>query len=137
MQMPFVPSLQEKWRSLPADIRYAQASPEQLEAFEGKHGPIPAEYRAFLQEFGGGAVGSEWVDGIGQLPRTHAKFNSERGVGGWSMANVFVIGWDGAGNPIGIDASGAVVVEDHNFGEVHQLASSFAEFLARGLGHAL
>jgi hypothetical protein len=46
-----------------------------------------------------------------------------------------VIGWDGAGNPFGIEqATGRVVAEDHNFGGVHELAQSFVTFLQRGLG---
>jgi hypothetical protein len=53
---------------------------------------------------------------------------------GWTLKGVFVIGWDGAGNPFGIDGdSGRVLVEDHNFGGVHELATSFEAFLARGL----
>ncbi len=50
------------------------------------------------------------------------------------MRDVFVIGWDGAGNPFGVHAqTGKLMVEDHNFGEVHELAASFPEWLARGL----
>jgi len=50
------------------------------------------------------------------------------------MRGVFVIGWDGFGNPYGIDAAtGRILVEDHNFGGIHEMAASFAEFLAMGL----
>ena len=50
------------------------------------------------------------------------------------MRNVFVIGWDGAGNPYGIDsATGKLLVEDHNFGGIHEVATSFEAFLTKGL----
>jgi hypothetical protein len=111
--------------------------PGQLEEFERTYGPIPAAARQFLRQCGGGPVGSEWVDGIEHLSESHRKFRRECGPGGWRNIDVFVIGWDGAGNPIGIDAAAAVVVEDHNFGGAHVLAASFEEFLSRGLGHAL
>jgi len=49
-------------------------------------------------------VGSERVDGIEELTRTHQKFTAESKIpSGWRMKDVFVIGWDGAGNPFGID----------------------------------
>lgn len=84
--------------------------------------------------FGGGVVGAEWVDGIPQLGSTHAKFKSEFGTSGWTLKDTFVIGWDGSGNPFGLHLlSGAVVVEDHNFEGVHELASSFENFLRQGL----
>lgn len=137
MEEPFDASLLTEWQALPPSVRYAPASLIQLEEFERAHGPIPPTFREFLQRFGGGAVGSEWIDGIEQLWKSHAKFNSERGARGWTLAGVFVIGWDGAGNPLAIDRSGAVVMEDHNFAGVHQVASSFEAFLARGLGHDL
>jgi len=137
MQMPFAASLVSEWLSLPAEVRRAPASLEQLEEFERAYGPIPLGYRQFLQHFGGGPVGSEWIDGIEQLAESHNKFRRECGPNGWRNSQAFVIGWDGGGNPIEIDVAGAVVVEDHNSGDVHRLAASFEEFLAKGLGHAL
>jgi len=51
------------------------------------------------------------------------------------MRDVFIIGWDGWGNPFGIElSSGRVLVEDHNFGGIHEMAPSFHVLLARGLG---
>jgi hypothetical protein len=84
---------------------------------------------------GGGTVGSEWVDGIKELDRTHEKFLEEStGPNGWTMTEVFVIGWDGSGNPFGIHReSGRILVEDHNCGGVHELAPSLAVFLLEGL----
>ena len=80
-------------------------------------------------------IGSEWVDSIGELTQTHRKFSVESGLEkGWTMDGVFVIGWDGAGNPFGIELeTGKLIVEDHNFGGVQEMSSSFEEFLERGL----
>lgn len=114
-------------------MRYQPAQPVALAGFESAFGPIPAEFRWFLSDCGGGVVGSEWVDGISQLEATHEKFKREKSADGWS-SRMFVIGWDGAGGPFGIEpVSGAVVVEDHNVGDVRQLAPSFEDFLVRGL----
>ena len=44
-----------------------------------------------------------------------------------------IIGWDGAGDPFGIETSmGKLLVEDHSFGGVHEMAESLAAFLERG-----
>ena len=120
---------------LPPGCRYPPATESELSSFEALFGPIPSEFRWYLTACGGGVVGSEWVDGIAQLAESHLKFESEsRLPGGWTMTNVFIIGWDGAGNPFGIDlATGAVLVEDHNFGGVHVIAPSFEAFLVTGL----
>ena len=62
--------------------------------------------------------------------------NSTRSSGhrGWTMGGVFVVGWDGTGNPYGIELeTGRMLVEDHNFGGIHEMASSFEDFLVRGL----
>lgn len=134
MHLPADPHLLSLWRKLPAAIRFQPASEQELQEFEALHGPIPLPFRAFLANFGGGVVGTEWVDGIQQLHATHIKFKMESGADGRQLPDTFVIGWDGAGNPFGIHkVSGAVLVQDHTFGGVHQLASSFGEFLRKGL----
>jgi SMI1 / KNR4 family (SUKH-1) len=124
-------ALLSKWLSYPEAVRYLPASESDLRGFEEEFGPIPEEYRKYLADFGGGVVGSEWVDGIVQLPCSHRKFRSEFGLPqGWSMPDVFVIGWDGAGNPFGIHGpTGKLLVEDHQFGGVYEMAESFEAFL--------
>lgn len=131
--------LTEKWNSRPEGMRYARASESDLLGFEAKHGQIPPDFRWFLSACGGGVVGTEWVDGIVQLNDTHEKYKLELGPSGWHNREVFIIGWDGAGNPFGIHtASGGVFVEDHNFGGIHELSPSFEVFLNQGLlGRAL
>ena len=114
----------------PEDVREAPATAEELERFERAFGEVPDEYRWFLLNWGGGAVGPEWLDGIRSLPRSQTKYQKEFGPPmGWSMERVFIIGWDGFGNPIAIHKpSGRVLVEDHDFGGVHELATSFLRY---------
>ena len=118
------------WQTLPQDIRCRPASEQDLVRFEATHGAIPVPVRTFLQQFGGGAVGSEWLDGIDELSRSHAKFAAEAGAAGWSLQDSFVVGWSGAGDPIAVQlSSGAVVTEDHNSGGIRILAPSFGAFV--------
>ena len=116
-------------------VRSAVATEDELTAFEALYGSIPLDFRWFLAECGGGPVGSEWVDSIAELPQSHSRFQKQSAeAGGWTMRDVFIIGWDGSGNPLGIHApTGEVWVEDHNFGGVHRVAESFERFLSIGL----
>lgn len=112
----------------PEGCRKKPASEADLRAFERTFGTIPADYRWYLAECGGGVIGSEWVDDVEELKKSHLKFTHEE----WTMEDVFVIGWDGGGNPMAIDRStGRVLVEDHQFGGIHVLANSFADFVLR------
>jgi hypothetical protein len=125
----------DAFKSLPDECKHVPATESQLGEFESKFGPMPNDFRWFLTRCGGGTIGSEWVDGIDKLPETHRKFTEEFAVkNGWTMEGVFVIGWDGAGNPFGIEtATGKILVEDHNFGGIHLMSPSFEAFLERGL----
>lgn len=120
---------------MPPALLHEPATEEQLRVFEATYGAIPEDYRWFLATCGGGLFGSVQVDDIVQLTKGHAKFRRELGSPrGWTMQNVFVIGWDGGGNPFGIEMStGRVVVEDHDFGGVQELAPSLGEFMVRGV----
>ena len=119
----------------PEGMRFRPATPSQLAAFEQEFGPIPTDHRWFLAHCGGGVVGSEWVDGIEGLADTHHRFRTERAQGYWSLLDgVFVIGLDGGGNYYGIDtANGRILVQDHDFGGLHELARSYEEFLLAGI----
>lgn len=122
-------------RALPEDMRSRPATEKDLAAFESEFDAIPPSYRWYLQNCGGGVASSEWLDDIHKLAASHRKFQKERGEGGWTMRDVFVIGWDGAGNPFGIRTrTGEVMVEDHNAGGIYVLAPSFARFLASAYG---
>lgn len=121
--------------ALPDGIRSPPATAEQLAAFEAQFGPIPAPYRWYLEHCGGGVAGSEWLDDIRKLAVSHRKFKAESGEGGWTMQDVFIIGWDGGGNPFGISTkTGELLVEDHQFGGVHVMAPSFEAFLVKAMG---
>jgi hypothetical protein len=135
MDAGFQERIVSAWSKRPEDIRSPPASDAQIAAFERKFGPMPSDFRWFLAACGGGVVGSEWVDDIGRLGETHTKFVAESGSPrGWRMEDVFVIGWDKGGNPFGIHRkSGKMLVEDHDFGGIHEMASSFEAFLERGL----
>ncbi|MCG7874426.1 MAG: SMI1/KNR4 family protein [Candidatus Thiodiazotropha lotti] len=82
-------------------------------------------YRNWLIQTGGGPIGSDWLDGINELEQSQEKLKNEP----WAISG-FVIGWDGAGNPIVINSNGEIITEDHNFSGAHKMASSFNELLA-------
>lgn len=122
----------DRWEYLPLELRSPRATAQELLDLEQALGrPIPPAYRWFLEHCGGGPWGAEYIDGIEDLLDSHRKFAEEaREPRGWTLKDFFLIGWDGAGNPYGIDErSGAVVVEDHTFGGVHELAPSFEDLL--------
>jgi hypothetical protein len=122
--------LVEAWRSLPTDVRSQPASLAEIKQLQDELGPLPEDLRWFPSELGGGAVGSEWIDDASKLRETQVRFRAEQ----WSLTACFVIGWDGAGNPIAIDRqSGKVLTEDHDVGRVHELSPWFEAFLCRGL----
>jgi hypothetical protein len=122
----------EAWLSLPESVRSAPAAENELTAFEARYGFIPEDFRWFLSTCGGGPIGSEWVDDISKLPVSHDTFHKQRAQpNGWTMRDVFIIGWDGSGNPFGIHTpTGELRVEDHTFGGVRCMAESFAHFLS-------
>lgn len=125
--------IQAHFAQFPSSLREAAATEAELQEFEAAFGAIPDDYRWLLSTCGGGVIGTERVDGIEELAKTHAKFRREFGPPrGWTMRDVFVIGWDGFGNPFGIEhSSGRILVEDHNFGGIHELAASLEEFILR------
>ena len=125
----------EAWQRIPEECRSPPATEQELIAFEAEFGSIPSEFRWYLAECGGGPAGTEWIDPITELTETHRRFLEERRAGFWAnMTDVFVVGHDGGGNPYGIHrASGKLLVEDHDFGGVHELASTFADYLRQGL----
>ncbi|BEP52457.1 SMI1/KNR4 family protein [Variovorax sp. V116] len=109
------------WEKRPEDIRSSPANEAKLLEFEAEFGTIPEDFRWFLTECGGGVVGSEWVNDIERLASSHRKYEQERGTG-YRRSNMFVIGWDGGGQPFGLDPlTHAVVVEAD--GEMRQLVS--------------
>jgi SMI1 / KNR4 family (SUKH-1) len=129
--------IQAHVEAMPAGLKCSPATEEQLLEFESTYGAIPEDYRWFLLVCGGAHFGAEKVDDISRLKTSHAKFKREFGPPrSWTMKDVFVIGWDGLGNPFGIEYStGRILVEDHNFGGIHELAPSLEEFMLKGVGN--
>jgi len=115
--------------NLPSSLRSEPATEVELAEFEAAFATIPEDYRWFLATCGGGIFGSEHLDDIVRLAKSHEKFRKEFGPPrGWTMKNVFIIGWDGAGNPFGIEKStGKILVEDHNFVGVREMSPTRAK----------
>lgn len=122
-----------QWHLCPIEDRHSPATEAELQAFEADFGPIPAVFREYLAVCGGRVGGDgESIDGLAELRDSHQTFRAQAKL--WNMRGVFVIGWDGTGNPFGIElTSGRLLVEDHNFGGIHEIAPSFTVFLSRGL----
>lgn len=97
---------------------------------------FPAEYREFVARYGGGVVGDTDIVGLRAAP-----FMGEGSPGvveetlRWrrqmpQLADWLVIAVDGGGNPIGFSPRGpAVLVFDHDFGGLIELAPSFNVFV--------
>src|SRR5258706_12991436 len=113
--------IQDHIMAMPACLRHPPATEQQLREFEATFGPIPEDYRWFLLTCGGGHFGAAEVDNIERLAKGHAKFRREFGPPrGWTMHDVFIIGWDGGGNPFRVERStGGIGVEDHDVGGIH------------------
>ena len=120
------------WMARFSDFLPPKASESQLQAFEAEHGPLPKDVRWFLAECGGGgldpSIGGQ--SGIEALSRAHRKFKKEVAKGFWDlMRATFMLGWDGAGNAFGLEIpSGRVVLQDHNFGGLHEIAPSLYDY---------
>jgi hypothetical protein len=93
-----------------------------------KSNVLDLTYRNWLIETGGGPIGSDWYDSLVELEESQKKNLKES----WSVKG-FVIGWDGAGNPIVLNDIGEIITEDHNFGGIHKIADSFTELLVNNL----
>lgn len=95
-----------------------------------------ADYREFLERFGGAIVGPYPVYGLRRCEPMSAHlwsvvkvtehFRSQPwpGAGGW-----YVISMDHAGNPIGVDDSGKLFCFDHDAGETIEIAPDFETYL--------
>ena len=124
--------IKEAHLELPKDCRRTPALQEDLAAFEKEFGPIPADYRWYLAECGGGVIGSEWIDGIEELAATHRKVREGQTRGFYRIARFFPLGWDGFGNAYGYNLdTGHIVTEEHNLGGVHEVASDLYDLCCK------
>lgn len=94
------------------------------------------EYRRFIIKYGGAIVGAYPVYGL--------KRAESMDINLWSVVDVtmnyrnehwfeddilYVISTDHAGNPIGFNKEGILLVVDHDFGEIVEFAKTFKDFL--------
>ena len=98
--------------------------------------PFAADYREFLLRFGGAMVGPYPIFGLRPVEVmgddewsaiAMTQQNRAEGVPG-SDAWV-VVSRDHAGNPVGMDAQGAIWIHDHDFGGITSLARNFEEYI--------
>ena len=127
-------ALLAEWRVNPDGYRTLPPSEEALRSFEQEFGSIPAEFREYLALCGGGIGKGEWDERTFNLPNlVYVYREHQHGFITWSLEGVFVIGSDDAGNLFGIETStGRILLEDHNFGGIHELAPSLSEFFMLG-----
>ncbi len=125
-------ALLAKWNRYPD--RNPPATEAELMAFEQEFGPIPAEFREYLALCGGEIGQGEWDERTFNLPNLVYEYREyQNSTVNWSIEGVFVIGCDGAGNRFGIETStGRILLQDHNFGGIHELAPSLWEFFMLG-----
>jgi hypothetical protein len=98
--------------------------------------PFPADYRLFLRRYGAAMVGPYPIFGLRPV--------EVMGVDSWSVVVMtrwyrddgipgadawVVISHDHAGNPVGLDRSGAAWIHDHDFGGLAPLAPDFETYL--------
>ena len=122
------------WKAREAGLSYPPATDIEIADFIDCCREIPEDYLWFLKNCGGGVVGAEWIDGIDSLHGTHTKFDEECAIpNGYTIKESFVIGWDGAGNPIAISPEGKLIVQWHDSRTIEMLAPSFESWLLKGL----
>ena len=107
-----------------AAVIHGVADSKEVDAILEEFGVSDLLYRDWLIRSGGGPIGPDWYDSVSQLRESQLKLSEED----WSISG-FVIGWDGAGNPMVLDKDGMIRSEDHNFGGIHTIASSFSNLI--------
>lgn len=131
-------TLEAKFQAHPV-IRGGRVDRAEVNALENAVGfALPADYREFVEKYGGAIVGPFSVYGL-RAARAMAKnessawevtkhFRSE----GWpGVENWLVISSNQSGNPVGLDAAGKVWISDHDTGTIDSLASSFEDYLRK------
>ena len=111
----------------------------EIDALETSIGfQLPADYREFVEKFGGAIVGPFSIYGLraaramGAGESSALKVTDRFRADGWpGVEKWLVVSMDQAGNPVGLDASGRILISDHDAGAVQPLASSFEEYLRK------
>ena len=123
--------IKQSIKDLPTDLLGPKASEQDILSFESQFEVIPETYKWILKNCGKVLLGSDFTDNIQELEISHQKFKEESSIeNGWTMKDVFIIGWDGAGNPFGIEKeTGRILIEYMGEGEVTVLANSIEELI--------
>lgn len=112
---------------------------DEIDAAESRLGvPFPADYREFVQRFGGGYVGGYAVAGLrrweaaGKSEWSVIELTERHRANGWPGTETWtVFSTDGSGNPIGFDATGRVWLSDHDSRECVCLEESMEDWMRR------
>ena len=95
---------------------------------------LDEDYIDFITSFGGGVLGSYEIYSIsnseilGDESIIDLNYNFKKD--DWDgMRDWFIFGSDGSGNPIGIDTTGKIMSDDHDFSGIYTVADSFQEYL--------
>jgi len=106
----------------------------EIEAFAGF--PLPSDYKAFIERYGGAIVGPYSVFGFGasdamaddesSVIQVTERFRSQRWPG---TQEDIVISMDHAGNPITLDRCGHIHRFDHDSGVSENISDSFEGFI--------
>lgn len=120
-------------------IMRANDAPSQAEIVQAEQQigvPFDADYCEFLLRYGGAMVGPYPIFGLQPVEvmgtdhwsvldvTRHYRTDDVPGVERW-----VVISEDHAGNPVGLDAEGAIWIHDHDFGGTSKIAESFEGYL--------
>ena len=98
--------------------------------------PFPDDYRRFIRRFGAGVVGAYPIFGVRPVEAMGIAWSVvERNrfyrAQSWpGVENWVVFSADHAGNPFGF-AEGRVLLSDHDWGQIVEIAPNFEEFLIR------
>jgi len=112
-------------------MREPLASESKLIEFEKQFRPIPEDMRWLLKNVGGGYVTAEPTYNIEKLFKAHRDYELSPNVK--SFFPVFSLGVDGGGNFFGLEDGGVrVLIWDHDFGGVYELAPTFDSFILDG-----
>jgi len=128
--------LHHEFTSFPMMVAEGVARDE-IDAAAGRLGVnFCEEYEEFLERYGAAMVNQYPVLGLRQAEvmgndawsvlEVTQRFRDDGWPGGEAW---YIVSIDGAGNPIGLDPSGRVLVSDHNVGSIEEVAESFERFL--------
>jgi SMI1 / KNR4 family (SUKH-1) len=107
-------------------------------AFAQFYFPLPDDYLAFVEAYGGGIVGPYPIYGLRRAAEMGSDETSALEITdhfikqGWPGTKKWlIISMDHSGNPIGLAADGQIWISDHDHGQVATIAPTFESFLRK------